>query len=179
MTLVRADGLEEEAGGTVSMSEDQFLLLYHRTARPLRAYLLRMSRDPALADDLLQEAYLRMLRADLPVQMPEEHQRNYLYRIATNLLRDHLRKPRAEPLDTAAPPAVEAGMPDEIARMLAFLEPREREMMWLAYVERFSHEEIGHAVGANPRSVRTMLYRARHKLAAILRRKGWNPKTSS
>jgi RNA polymerase sigma-70 factor (ECF subfamily) len=66
--------------------EERFRLFYERTARPLRAYLLRALCDISKADDLLQESYLRLLRAKLPVNMEDEHRKNYLFRIATNLL---------------------------------------------------------------------------------------------
>src|SRR5690242_10226093 len=67
---------------------DGFAAFYERSARPLWAYLARVSGDPALADDLLQESYIRFLAADTP-QDGEVAARRYLFRIATNLLRDH------------------------------------------------------------------------------------------
>jgi RNA polymerase sigma factor (sigma-70 family) len=82
-------------GRAVTMDEAAFRHLYDRTARPLRAYLMRSCGDLALADDLLQEAYLRMLRSGFEGE-DDDHRKNYLYRIATNLLRDHFRRKRPE-----------------------------------------------------------------------------------
>ncbi len=48
----------------VIMDEAAFQHLYQLTARPLRAYLLRSCGDLELANDLLQETYLRFLKAD-------------------------------------------------------------------------------------------------------------------
>ena len=45
------------------MDEQTFRAFYDRTARVLHAYLSRVSGDPQLADDLLQETYYRFLRA--------------------------------------------------------------------------------------------------------------------
>ena len=79
----------------VTVDETVFRALYERTARPLRAYLIRASGNPALAEDLLQEAYLRYLRSGFEGE-DETHRKNYLFRIATNLLRDHFRRSRPE-----------------------------------------------------------------------------------
>src|SRR3954453_17199985 len=80
---------------TVQVDEDAFRLFYDRTARPVWAYLSRMSGDARLADDLLQEAYYRFLRANVTHES-DAHRKNYLFRIATNLVRDLRRRPRLE-----------------------------------------------------------------------------------
>ena len=76
---------------TFQMDEDAFRLFYERTARPVWAYLSRLSGDARLADDLLQEVYYRFLRANV-IHESDAHRRNYLFRIATNLVRDHWRR---------------------------------------------------------------------------------------
>ncbi|MDP2052958.1 MAG: hypothetical protein Q8L75_04945, partial [Acidobacteriota bacterium] len=50
-------GAFDEAERTFQMSEEAFRAFYELTARPVRAYLGRMTNDDRLADDLLQEAY--------------------------------------------------------------------------------------------------------------------------
>lgn len=167
------------------LTEEEFRAFHDRTARPLRAYLARLSRDRALAEDLLQDAYLRFLAARLPAEADEAHRRNYLYRIATNLLRDHMRQRKARG-DLYAPDAVEQAAADDraaeqfavrrdLTRALDRLKPKERQLLWLAYVERFSHKEIAAMVGFTPDSVRPLLFRARHKLADLLRKRGLLP----
>ena len=80
---------------TLQMDEETFRGFYTRTSGMLWAYLARATNDPAAADDLLQEAYYRLLRATMAFES-EEHRKNYLFRIATNLIRDRFRRPRID-----------------------------------------------------------------------------------
>ena len=77
------------------MDEEGVCVFYDRTAHKLRAYLRSvLTDDVALVDDILQESYFRFLKADLPVDMDLAWRKNYLYRIATNMVRDHRRSGR-------------------------------------------------------------------------------------
>src|SRR5277367_1867757 len=80
------------------MDNDAFAQFYERTARSLWAYLARVSGDPALADDLMQESYVRLLCAPRADE-GEIVCRRYLFRIATNLLRDHWRRPKSTSIE--------------------------------------------------------------------------------
>src|SRR5579863_10658230 len=87
-----AIGLAADAPAA-SMDNEQFAAFYARSARSLWAYLARVSRDATLADDLTQESYVRFLCATVPVE-GEVAARRYLFKIATNVLRDHWRRPK-------------------------------------------------------------------------------------
>jgi len=170
-----ADGADRAA----TMDEKLFRDLYQRTARPLRAYLLRSCGNLALADDLLQEAYLRMLRSGFEGE-DDNHRRRYLYRIGTNLLRGHFR--RARPETDQIPDRDERPAHDEAIHLrsdlggaMAEIGSRDRQMLWLAYVEGASHREIAEVLGIRPASVRSMLFRARQRLAEELRSRGLRP----
>ena len=52
--------------------------------------------------------------------------------------------------------------------MLQHLKPRERELLWLAYVEGMDHAEISASTGLNRLSVRTLLFRARNRAKQFL-----------
>ena len=166
------DEVEQGAEGELRMDEAAFRALYEQTARPLFGYLLRVSGERDLAAELLQEVYCRLLTAKLPA-MDEPGRRSYLFRIATNLLRDHWRRRREYPMPDDLPEvACPAPHPDlRLGMRQAFqrLKLRERQLLWLAYVEGSNHNEIAEATGLKAGSVRLLLYRARRKLAGLIR----------
>ena len=169
------------AGGSDArvMEESAFADIYARTARPIRAYLARSSGNEALADDLLQETYFRMIRAGF-VPESDDHARNFLFKVAANLLRDHFRSAKRSPLPLEIQPAVEGRqqrsvISRDVHKILRQLKPRERELLWLGHVERFSHKEIAQIMGLKPSSVRLMLFRARKKLAEHLEKADLGP----
>jgi RNA polymerase sigma-70 factor (ECF subfamily) len=160
----------------LAMDEEAFRAFYDRTAGALWGYLSRISGDRQVADDLLQESYYRLLKSDTPFDS-EAHRRNYLYRIATNLVRDAKRGPRplfdagVEMADVPAPegPVGAEGRAD-VRRALGRLKPRERALLWLAYAQGSTHSEIADVLGLKRTSIKMLLFRARRKLAATLQR---------
>lgn len=170
-----------EAEETFHMDEERFRAFYERTARPLWCFLSRLTGDPSAADDLVQETYYRFLRVKLP-EMGEAQRKSYLFRIASNLVRDDWRRRKIEPPlvadETEAVEAPAAHPAEQIEHRAALrmalqrLKPNEREMLWLAYVEGSSHKEISEVSGVKLNSVRPLLLRARRKLATVLRRAG-------
>ncbi|MEZ5319832.1 MAG: sigma-70 family RNA polymerase sigma factor [Vicinamibacterales bacterium] len=162
------------------MDGDAFRGFYDRTSRALWAYLQRMTGDAGAADDLLQEAYYRFLRADVAVES-ETHARRYLFRVATNLARDRYRRSRVRPVTAPgeeadrAPDPAEAGQAGvdrrlDLTRAMDQLRPRDRAMLWLAYAQGASHREIASVVGVGTASVKPLLFRARRRLSALLSR---------
>jgi len=157
------------------MGDEEFRSFYERTARPLWSYLSRITGDHQQADDLLQEAYYRFYRAGARHEN-ETHRRNSLFRIATNLARDAARRgkrwdevPLAEEREVdAAVPDHQAAIRTDLGRAMQKLEPAQRELLWLAYAQGASHDEIAGILGLRAISVRTLLLRARRKLAGIL-----------
>jgi RNA polymerase sigma-70 factor (ECF subfamily) len=84
---------------------DSFGVLLNRYRGPLLSYFVRMVRDRALAEDLAQEAFLRVYQARERYQ-PEARFTTWLYRIATNLALNAIRDRRSDPvvLEAAAEP---------------------------------------------------------------------------
>jgi RNA polymerase sigma-70 factor, ECF subfamily len=165
-----------DADRTFQMTEEAFRAFYELTSRPVWLYLARITGDRRLADDLLQETYYRFLRARTTFHS-EDHRRNYLFRIATNLAHDNRRRPRMQPVsmeeaEGALPAASESA--DQVARRLdvtramSQLKPRERSLLWLAYAQGATHEEIAATLGLKRSSLKTLLFRARRRLVAAL-----------
>ena len=100
---ISAQDVENLAKTRLSMDEASFRLFYERSAPKLFAYLLRVSGERSLAEDLLQEAYCRFLSSKLPEMKLDASQRSYLFRIATNLMHDHWRRNREDPMPEMLP----------------------------------------------------------------------------
>jgi RNA polymerase sigma-70 factor, ECF subfamily len=166
-----------DADVMLSMDEEAFRLFYERTARPVWLYLVKVTGDSQVADDLLQEAYYRFLRAKREFES-DEHRRNYLYRIATNLVRDARKHARLADLSTVeeTPERVSGDEQErairraDLARAMGSLKPRERALLWLAYAQGSSHDEIAGSLGIRKGSVKQLLFRARRRLAGLLGR---------
>jgi RNA polymerase sigma-70 factor (ECF subfamily) len=169
-------GAFDDAERTFQMTEEAFRAFYEQTARPLWVYLARTTGDRRLADDLLQETYYRFLRATAAFES-DDHRRHYVFRIAANLVHDHRRRLRPETASSAMAAEIVPAAGDtaarlarqiDLARALEQLKPRERSLLWLAYAQGWSHQEIAAVHGLKPASLKALLSRARRRLAALL-----------
>jgi RNA polymerase sigma-70 factor, ECF subfamily len=144
-----------------------FDALFERIYPSLFRYLHRLTGDPDVADDIAQEAFVRLLRQDLA----DAEVRPWLFTVAMNLVRDTARKTdRRQRLLTGAPQLV-APMPrpdervergeeiDGVRRALERLPPRDRQLL-LMREEGFKYDEIAKVVGVAPASVGTLIARA-------------------
>jgi RNA polymerase sigma-70 factor, ECF subfamily len=156
------------------MDREAFRAFYETTAPALLAYLRHVTRDVTAAEDLMQECYMRMLAATLPEPMSEPHRRQYLFRIGTNLVRDRFRArryvgemPKQEPAARDASRAIEIKQLVDLA--LTHVRLEDRQLLWLAYAEQMSHQEIARITGYRVGSIRPLLSQARRRLAAAVR----------
>ena len=150
------------------MDKPEFESFYRATADRLRAYLYRVGGERRIVDDLLQEAYFRFLRSKFAGGGEEDRVR-YLFRIATNLLKDHWAAAKRSPEPPVERP--HAGTAEtrlDLHAALGALKPADREMLWLAYAEGCSHAEIAEILEVKRASVRVLLFRARARLSALL-----------
>jgi len=134
-----------------------------------------VTRKAADADDIVQDAFCRLLRADVE-SLDDTERRRYLFRIAGNLMTDRWRHAERELSWLARlrgePHQEPAGADLGVAREFGTLRPRERALLWLAYVEEHNHQEIAGALGIARGSVKVLLSRARAKLRKLLVAKG-------
>ena len=171
----RNDGANAEV---IPPDELAFQQLYTSVARSLRAYILRMTSDRSTADDLTQETFLRFLKAERK-PASEEDRRKYLFGIASNLVNDHFRgsKRQWEEFDEThvSGVPVSSNLKIDLTSALRSLSARQRQLLWLAYAEQFSHAEIAEVTGLAVESIRPLLFHARRKAAGLLRDSGYDP----
>ena len=145
------------------------------------AFLVRTARDPEVAEDLLQEAYLRLTREVRAGRTPDNI-RAWLYRVGANLAVSRGRRISAAlravvrlgnaPAATRAEDAPEAGYLQREGRaalvgVLADLDPGARAALLLSS-EGFSGHEIAAAIGRSEAATRTLLCRTRMRVRSRL-----------
>ncbi len=151
----------------------------------IHAYVLGLVREPAEADDLTQETFLRVFRKLDTLRDPASVS-SWLYRIATNLVNDRFRalgrRPPGRPLsdDEGAPAHDDARVPrldfllarsemsDCVQRYIDELSDSYRAVILLHDLEELTNPEIAELLGCSLETVKIRLHRARGKLRAAL-----------
>ena len=152
--------------------------LTHRVLPRVFRHAVRMLGDRSEAEDIAQEAMLRLWRIAPVWRRGEAQVSTWLYRVTANLCTDQLRKRRTvglseidEPLDDA-PGAVE-GLQDRarteaLQRALDRLPERQRAAVVLRHLEGLSNPEIADIMHISPRAVESLTARGKSALAALL-----------
>jgi RNA polymerase sigma-70 factor (ECF subfamily) len=153
-------------------SEAAYATLFERHRSALYGYALRMTRQPEAADDVFQEAFLRVHRARATWSSHEGSFRSWLFRIATNAVRDRGRQAarRPEVLGDTWEPWYHAEHADRIAleRVIGELPENLREAFVLAAVMGMDHNEVATALDITPDNARARVSRARVRLRELL-----------
>jgi RNA polymerase sigma-70 factor (ECF subfamily) len=163
------------------MRDDEFERLYEAEAAGLFSFLAYRTGDRALAEDMMADAFERALRARGRYDRRRASQKTWLYAIALNVLRDHVRRAAAESRalervksDPPAPPAHEADPlasvehRDELGRALNRLSAEEREAIALRFGAELTVPEIAKVLGEPLTTVEGRVYRALRKLKSEL-----------
>ena len=172
--------------------ESAFRELVHRYERPVFSLIYRMVRDRALAEDIAQETFVKVLNG-IGSYRPEFKFSSWIFKIANNAAIDHLRKKHLDTLSLDGSP--HAGTPEEmgatalqvgdtaespldellardlggaIDRAIARLRPQYRACIIMRHVEGYSYEEIAQTLDLPLGTVKTYIHRARNELREYL-----------
>ena len=172
--------------------EEAFREIIRRYERPVFSLVYRMVRDREMAEDLSQDAFIKVLN-HLDKYRPEFKLSSWLFKIANNVAIDHLRKKQLPTVSIDGSPhaasqaEIEASSFDidsggesaleemearelgtAIERAIAKLRPEYRSCIMLRHVEGRSYEEIAATLDLPLGTVKTYIHRARHELREAL-----------
>jgi RNA polymerase sigma-70 factor (ECF subfamily) len=189
----------ELVAGALKGSQDACRELVKRFERPVYSLVVRMVQDPATAEDLAQEVFVKAFRR-LNTYDPQWKFSSWLFKIAHNTTIDHLRRgtPETVPLEaegedkgslsavlsdeSAEDPQARAERRD-LARSLEHaigrLRPEYRQAVLMFYAHGASYQDICEVTGLPLGTVKTNLHRARKELAQVMTSLGWGPETGS
>jgi RNA polymerase sigma-70 factor (ECF subfamily) len=172
--------------------EAAFRELVRRYERPVFSLIYRMVRDRALAEDLAQETFIKVLNG-IKSYRPEFKFSSWIFKIANNAAIDHLRKKSLDTLSldgspsATSPAEMQATAPQlgdrgetpleevesrelgtAIERAIARLRPEYRSCILLRHVEGYTYEEIAETLDLPLGTVKTYIHRARNELRVYL-----------
>jgi RNA polymerase sigma-70 factor (ECF subfamily) len=152
-----------------------FETLFDEAFPPLFRYCTRLVGDADVAEDVAQEAFVRLL--DRQVTGTPAGLRVWLFKVATHIVRDRYRVNENRRRLLEKNPVLPGGTPDpegellrgevvaEVRAALATLDPRDRELL-LMREEGFRYQEIAEAVGVKASSIGTLVSRAQRRFMA-------------
>lgn len=148
-------------------------LLVERHAPRMLRLAYRMLGDTALAEDVVQEVFLRLWRQS-STWRPEARIDTWIYRVVHNLCVDELRTrrrlsdeeppDRADPADGPATVGHRGQVATQVNAAIAALPPRQRAAITLVYHQEMSNIEAAQVMGVTVEAVESLLTRARRKL---------------
>jgi RNA polymerase sigma-70 factor (ECF subfamily) len=192
-----ADNDQKWIGRALAGSEAAYSELLHAYQRPVYTLILRMVRDPGLAEDLAQDSFVKAFR-NLASYDRSRKFSSWLFKIAHNTAIDHLRRrsvatvplegsgdgdfgPLDSVLDESAENPEAAVRRLDLARALeeavAQLRPDYRQVVLLRFQAGMAYDEIAEATGLPMGTVKTHIHRARKKLCALLEAMGVQPES--
>jgi RNA polymerase sigma-70 factor (ECF subfamily) len=174
---------EKDQNGILYMDQNRkenWEKFYDNYSRSFWFYIFKICGNEQIADDVFQESFYKFLKVKINFQ-DEKQMLAYLYRIAYRLIIDKWRRIKVE--KRAFKEEQQAYLSDsqkrdshseiylslDMEKTFKKLKPKERLLLWLAYVEGFSYEEIAEMTETKKNSLKIQLFRAREKFAKILK----------
>ena len=179
MRIPSEDPDAELVGRVGQGDEAAFRVLITRKLARTHALAARLLNDRAMADDVAQDAFLRVWRHARDWQAGAGRFDTWLHRVVLNLCTDRLRRHRvafvAEPpeqVDQAPTADEQIGREQAAARVrtaVSQLPPRQREAIVLQTYQELSNIETATAMGISVEALESLLARARRSLRSMLR----------
>ena len=155
------------------MKHDELTELFKEHYNPLLLYMLSLSKNRVVSEDIVSEAFFKALMS------PDAEIVNFRsFRVCRNLYFNHLRKSRrlATPQDESVADgrkaAIDEMIDDEryraLYRAVELLDDVHREAITLFYFEEQSVKQIAEITGKTQDHVKVILFRARKKLKSLL-----------
>ena len=181
--------------GGISMDEDVVAIkqilkgdkrayadIINKYKNPLYATILRMTKNPQTAQDLLQEVFIKVYK-QLPKYDQKGSFKSWLYKVAINHCLDMLRKKSFPVEEIVDEQLINDHSPEvvflkkeksrELERLIAQLPELERLVLLLRYANECSYVEIGNMLGISLSDVRNKLHRAKKKLREHVEQGGY------
>lgn len=146
------------------MDQALFDRVYETYGPALYRFCLLQMKNPADAEDVLQDVFVKRLYQAPKFKSPE-HERSWLYQVALNLCRDEWRRSRRSELPLAAAAGVSLP-PEELSLLdqVSNLPEKQRTVLHLHYYQGYNLQEIARLLGVTVPAVKMRLKRGREAL---------------
>ncbi len=152
--------------------------IYESFFEPIYTFLRWRVSDPALAEDLTSEVFVKFLTALQGDYAPRDTLRGWLFRVARNVLTDHYRGvPPTSPLDESAPFALDSDLEadtaaaldaDRVRRVVGMLAPDQQEVLILRFGQMLSLQDTADSMGKSVSAIKSLQFRAVDTLRRLL-----------
>lgn len=162
----------------------KFAAAYEQSRDAVYGYLVYMTRNTSLAEDLSQEVFLRMF-LHLGKFREESSVRTWALSIARNVFLSYAKRKQPvllEEQEWETLPDTGSSQPEEealkkerveaVRRCLMCLSEQERTVLLLRDFQELSYEEVGKIMGLKPEVVKSRIYRARQKFKEVYKNAG-------
>ena len=143
------------------MNNDQIYTWYEKYKIGIYRYILSITYDPQLAEDVLQDTFVQLLTDGIRFDPGKEQ--TWLYKVARNKCFNILKR-RKKQDELQMPVVVSGNLRWEFLEMIASLSAKEQEIVTLKMIGGFSHKEISKITGTTVAAAKKRYERAIQKL---------------